>query len=270
VRSQWPNCVTPVGNEQKTCGASYAFTVAQTTSQRLCISNKAEKLTQFSVQELLSCDVANQGCKGGYINNSLDYLRTKGIVEETCFPYQADSDTVKCDKMCDKPVREKIDGYCILFGEEDIKREIMKSGPVVAATQVYVDFLTYKGGVYHKGEEVARFSGFTGIKIIGWGVESGSENEPNKGNKYWIIENAWGDDWGDHGFAKVSMGQELMFDQYAYSIKVRSDKVEPKENVKENVKKPNSDLGDLNLEDLNLDEDIDLIGQKGSDKKKKG
>ena len=210
----------------ETCGASYAVSIAQTASERACIASKAQKLTQLSAQELLSCDVTNQGCKGGHLNLGLDYLRTKGLVDEQCFPYQADSDTVKCDKICQNPVRNRIDSYCLLFGEEDIKREIFKNGPVVSTTQVYIDFLTYKGGVYQKGDEVARFSGFQALKIIGWGVESGSEMEPNKGNKYWIVQNSWGDDWGNEGYAKISHGQELMFDQYAYAIKYRGDRVE--------------------------------------------
>ena len=108
----------------ETCGASYAVSIAQTASERACIASKAQKLTQLSAQELLSCDVTNQGCKGGHLNLGLDYLRTKGLVDEQCFPYQADSDTVKCDKMCQNPVRNRIDSYCLLFGEEDIKREI--------------------------------------------------------------------------------------------------------------------------------------------------
>lgn len=251
-RIQWPNCVLPVGNQQKTCGSSYAFAATTAAAERMCIASKDNKLTQLSVQELLSCDVSNQGCKGGYINTALDYIRSKGIVDEKCFPYQADSDTVKCDKMCSDQKRERIDGYCILFGEEDIKKDIFKNGPVVAATQVNVDFLTYKSGVYTKGDEVARFSGFQAIKIIGWGVES--ENEHNKGNKYWIVQNSWGEDWGENGTAKISMGQELMFDSYAYSLKVRSDK--PVNNKQETRAKTtdDSDNLDLNLDDLNTAE----------------
>ena len=256
VRTQWPNCILPVGNQQKTCGSSYAFAATSATAERLCISSKEQKLTPLSVQELLSCDLANQGCKGGYLNIALDYMRTKGIVDEQCFPYQADSDTVKCEKICQNPTRERVENYCILFGEEDIKRDIMKNGPVVAASQVHIDFLTYKGGVYTKGDDVPRFSGFQAVKIIGWGVES--ENEANKGNKYWLVQNSWGEDWGEHGVARISMGQELMFDQYAYSIKVRSDK--PQE-VKENKAQVNKvNIEDVNVEgDLNLDEESEKV-----------
>jgi len=251
-RTQWPNCMLPVANQQRTCGASHAISSAQTASERLCIASKTQKLVPLSAQELLSCDVQNTGCKGGYLNNSLDYLRAKGLVDEQCFPYQADTETVKCDKICPNGQREKIEGYCILFGEDDIKREIYKNGPVVAAAQVHVDFLTYKSGVYQKGDEVPRFSGLQALKIVGWGVESGSENEPNKGNKYWIVQNSWGEDWGENGHAKISLGQELMFDQYAYAIKTRS------ENAAQYTQKPKEEKKiepeSLNIEDLNLDE----------------
>ena len=94
----------------------------------------------------------------------------------------------------------------------------MKNGPVVSSMEVYTDFLSYKTGVYSKGEDIPKFSGYHTIKIVGWGVEDGSEDEPNKGNKYWIIENSWGQDWGLNGYAKVSEGQNLFFEQYAYSI----------------------------------------------------
>ena len=154
--------------------------------------------------------------------------------------------------MCANPVKSRIDSYCLLFGEEDIKREIFKNGPVISTSQVYIDFLTYKGGVYQKGDEVARFSGFQAVKIVGWGVESGSEMEPNKGNKYWIIQNSWGDDWGNEGYAKISHGQELMFDQYAYAIKIKGDRVEA---VKPPTKQPKTEEVKKKIETPEVEED---------------
>ena len=41
--------------------------------------------------------------------------------------------------MCKDGKREKIDSFCVLFGEEDIKREIMKNSHVVGVMQVYSD-----------------------------------------------------------------------------------------------------------------------------------
>jgi C1A family cysteine protease len=245
-----------VANQSNTCGASYAFAAAQTAAERLCIASKAQKYTALSAQELLSCDTNNSGCKGGFLNNSADYLKTKGLVEESCFPYQVENgEPAKCEKMCANQVRHKVDGYCILFGEDDIKREIFKNGPVFSVSNVHIDFLTYKSGVYNKGDEVPRFGGFQSVKIIGWGVENGSDLEPNKGNKYWIVQNSFGEDWGENGFARISMGQELTFDQYAYALKVQGDRVEapkkrpePKKDAAPQAEKAQEE--NLNLEDL--------------------
>jgi len=227
-RKEWPTCVPAIGTTQRSCGgASFAFAASSTIAQRQCIASPEKKLTNLSKQELLSCDTLNNGCKGGFLNNSLDYIKRKGLSQETCFPYESDTETPTCDKMCDSPKKQFIDSYCILFAEDDIKRDIFKNGPVFAVTHVHTDFLPYKTGVYVKGDEVPRFSGSSSIKIIGWGIEDGKD-EVNKGNKYWIVENSWGEDWVEEGYAKISMGQELMFDQYAYSVRVNTPEVKAK------------------------------------------
>lgn len=219
-KDAFPNCVIPTYDMTKQCGSSYAFTIAQTIAERNCIANGLDKATPLSAQELLKCDIMNNGCKNGHLNLSFDHIRSKGLVEESCLPYKPLAE--KCEGMCENPIRTRIDSYCLLIGEDDIKRDIMKNGPVVSSMNVHVDFLNYKSGVYTKGDEVARFSGQHAVRIVGWGVESGNDNEQNKGNKYWIIQNTWGKTWGENGFAKISFGQDLFFDQYAYSAKIKS------------------------------------------------
>lgn len=83
--------------------------------------------------------------------------------------------------------------YCIAQGEDDIKKEILKNGPVIAQMVVYTDFLTYKEGLYHRTEDSFKFNGQHIVKIIGW--EKNSE-----GSDYWIVENIWGEDWGEQVF----------------------------------------------------------------------
>jgi len=214
-KTAFPNCVQDTVDMGKTCGASYAFVTAQTVAERNCIVNKASTVNKLSAQELLKCDIMNNGCKNGFLNVALDHVRSKGLVDEDCLPYKPEAE--KCEGMCDSQIRTRIDNYCLLIGEEDIKRDIMKNGPAVSTIHTYIDFLTYKSGLYTKGDEVARFSGQHAVRIVGWGVDN--ENESN--TKYWIIQNTWGKTWGEDGFAKIKFGQELFFDQYAYSIKLR-------------------------------------------------
>ena len=254
VREAQKECKLPVVDQNKKCAGSYATAIASTLSEKLCIESDEKKLTPLSAQELLSCDTANKGCRGGYVNNALEYTVMRGLATEECLPFKGTFDA-KCSEMCAEPMKVRPESFCVLFGDNDIKREIMKNGPVISSMEVYTDFLSYKTGVYTKGEDIPKFSGYHTIKIVGWGVEDGSEEEPNKGNKYWIIENSWGEDWGQNGFAKIAEGQNLFFEQYAYSILTKKQASEMRASMERKQKaaaeaqqKPN-EVPDMNLDD---------------------
>lgn len=84
----------------------------------------------------------------------------------------------------------------------------MKNGPVVGQMEIRTDFLVYKEGIYHRTEDSHKFKGMHIVKILGW------EKHAEKGQSYWIIQNVWGPDWGEKGFAKVAMG-ETRLDEFA-------------------------------------------------------
>ena len=255
VRESQKECKLPVVDQNKKCAGSYATAVASTLAEKLCIESDEKKLTPLSAQELLSCDTANKGCRGGYVNNALEYTVMRGLVTEECLPFKGTFDA-KCSEMCAEPMKVRPESFCVLFGDNDIKREIMKNGPVVSSMEVYTDFLSYKTGVYTKGEDVPKFSGYHTIKIVGWGVEDGSEEEPNKGNKYWIIENSWGEDWGQNGYAKIAEGQNLFFEQYAYSILTKKQATEMRESMERKQKAAAEAQQKTNeVPDMNLDDD---------------
>ena len=254
TRDTFKECKLKVADQNKKCAASYATAVSSTLSEKMCIESDKNNLIPLSAQELLSCDTANKGCRGGYVNNAIEYMVMRGLSTEECLPYKGTFDA-KCSDMCADPQKVRPESFCVLFGDNDIKREIMKNGPVVSSMEVYTDFLSYKSGVYTKGEDVPKFSGYHTIKIVGWGVEDGSEEEPNKGNKYWIIENSWGDDWGLDGYAKIAEGQNLFFEQYAYSILTRKQAEEMKQNIERKQRAASEAQKTNEAPDMNLDDD---------------
>lgn len=73
---------------------------------------------------------------------------------------------------------------------------------------MYRDFLIYKNGIYEVVEGTSKFNSGHAVKIIGWGSENGRD--------YWIIENSYGESWGEKGFAKIATKQkELYIDEFS-------------------------------------------------------
>ena len=106
----------------------------------------------------------------------------------------------------------KVQDYCISFHDENIKREIVKNGPVISQMVPFTDFLAYKEGTYHRTAQSFKFNGFHIVKIVGW--------EKNMdGSSDWIIQNSWGEDWGENGYGKMQGGRgDTQIDYYSMGV----------------------------------------------------
>ena len=104
--------------------------------------------------------------------------------------------------------------YCIAIQGENIQRELFKNGPVIAQMVPFTDFLAYKEGSYHKTQESFKFNGAHIVKIVGW-------SKSIEGSVEWIIENTWGESWGENGYAKMIGGRgDSQIDYYALGASV--------------------------------------------------
>lgn len=230
-RDKWPNC--PTLNEirdQGSCGSCWAFGAVEAMTDRYCIYSNGTKHFHFSAEDLLSCcPICGLGCNGGIPTLAWEYWKHFGLVSggnynssQGCRPYEiapcehhvpgdrmpcsGDTKTPKCYRTCrdgystpykqDKQYAKHI--YSIRGGEDHIKAELFKNGPVEGAFTVYADLLSYKSGVYK--HVAGNALGGHAIKIMGWGVEND--------NKYWLIANSWNSDWGDNGFFKIARGED--------------------------------------------------------------
>lgn len=59
-------------------------------------------------------------------------------------------------------------------------------------------------GVYQ--HVVGKNLGIHAIKLLGWGVENGTE--------YWLVANSWNSDWGDDGSFKILRGKNHLGIEY--------------------------------------------------------
>jgi hypothetical protein len=76
------------------------------------------------------------------VSGVLDYIKYKGIVDESCFNYQG-NDQIECSKYISECKKVEVLDYCVASNVESIKREIFKNGPVIASIIPYRDFLLY-------------------------------------------------------------------------------------------------------------------------------
>ena len=198
ARVKWPNCVPKIQN-QGGCGACYAFSVSTAFSMRYCIRNNLSKIINFSAQNLINC---LSGCIGDFPDVTWNYLNSSGITTEECLSYRGTK--CNCNSKCDSNSVKFNKYYAgetkFIEGEMEIKKEILKNGPVSSMMYIYGDYYNYKSGIYVHNSGYKNWIGFHSIAIMGWGV--------NNGVKYWLIQDSYGKSKGENGFIKVKIGDD--------------------------------------------------------------
>ena len=179
---------------------------------------------ELSTDHIYSCDKKeNNRERGGYVMSTLNYGKKEGYISKQCWEKVMGDRTEEEQKECpsDKELedckRYKVQGFCALEGIDEIKREIIKNGPVLSVIKPYRNFFIYNKGTFDFGKQ-RKLDGFLLVNIVGWGLD-------NEGDEYWVVENQWGKDWGLDGFAHVYMGHEdSLLDKFAITIYPLSEK----------------------------------------------
>lgn len=152
---------------------------------------KNGKLVSLSEQELVDCDAEAVGCAGGFMSWAFEFVMANhGLTTEASYPYKGINGACQTAKLNESSV--SITGYVNVTVNSEA--ELLK----VAAVQpvsVAVDaggflFQLYAGGVF-SGPCTAQIN--HGVTVVGYG-------ETDKAEKYWIVKNSWGPEWGEAGY----------------------------------------------------------------------
>jgi len=222
------------------CGSCWAHGALSSFADRLKIARKGMvgmagtdgPDINLSIQYVLNCGTAVAGsCYGGSATVVYEFLKQVGSVPyETCQTYlacSADSDEGFCgdvDTSCSSMNTCKTcntfsayGGECVEINEypnatiaeygtysldiDAIKAEIFARGPVAAGINAK-PLVNYEGGVYSDNNPEDKEINHI-VSIVGWGMD-----EEQK--QYWIVRNSWGEYWGELGYCRVQIGDNIL------------------------------------------------------------
>ncbi|KAI4905618.1 hypothetical protein NFI96_022335 [Prochilodus magdalenae] len=202
------NFVSPVRN-QASCGSCYSFASMGMLESRIRVLTNNSATPTFSPQQVVSCSQYSQGCDGGFPYLIGKYIQDFGIVEEKCFPYTAADSPCKVPAAC---VRHYTSEYHYVGGfyggcsETAMMLELVRDGPLGVAFEVYGDFMSYKEGIYHHTGLRDTVNPFEltnhAVLLVGYG------RCHKTGEKYWIVKNSWGTNWGENGYFRIRRGSD--------------------------------------------------------------
>jgi cathepsin X len=221
------------------CGSCWAHATMSALADRIKIArgaaNNGGDDINLSIQYILNCGSEHAGsCHGGSMPRTYEFLKDiSGFVPyDTCQPYVAcshESEEGFCpymDTTCSamNTCRTCVPGNADECKEIDvfpnatvaeygtyrdaadmdtIKAEIFARGPI--ATGVWGASLgDYAGGVFSDVD--APRTTTHAVSIVGWGTS----DQETGGEQYWIVRNSWGQYWGEMGYFRVLMGQNVL------------------------------------------------------------
>lgn len=194
---------------------------------------------------------STSACNGNSLYNALTYLYRYGTTPDTCIntnqydewcshlkpkpcralgDYRTDEDLPTCEQLLGIDYDECMDGitavkryrataiYNVPSDERSIMYEIYRFGPVSVGMQVFPDFMSWDGKfpeIYTHPDKRSRSIGGHALNLCGFGtqIQDGKEID------YWLVENSWGEDWGDKGYCKIQRNiPELELEQNVVAL----------------------------------------------------
>eukprot|EP01029_Cantina_marsupialis_P016554 TRINITY_DN3696_c0_g1_i1.p1 TRINITY_DN3696_c0_g1~~TRINITY_DN3696_c0_g1_i1.p1 ORF type:complete len:512 (-),score=80.82 TRINITY_DN3696_c0_g1_i1:351-1886(-) len=194
--------VTPVKN-QAICGSCWSFASAAVLESQYAIKNN--EIIQLAPQSLMDCawEYNNNACNGGIPGNALIFAKEKGIaMYEKYGHYLMNEGT--CHLDASNNANLDIKGvYRISNNQEAVKNTLAQYGPLAIAIDAELkSFRMYHEGVYSDSAcSSSQYSLDHAVTLVGYGSENGSD--------YWIVKNSWAAVWGDEGYIKIGMKNNL-------------------------------------------------------------
>ncbi|CAP34920.2 Protein CBG17217 [Caenorhabditis briggsae] len=192
------NVVTPV-KAQGQCGSCWAFASTATVEAAYAIAHGEKR--NLSEQTLLDCDLDDNACDGGDEDKAFRYIHRQGLAYAVDLPYVAHRQNT-CSVDGHYNTTKIKAAYFLHHDEDSMINWLVNFGPVNIGMSVIQPMRAYKGGVFTPSEYACKNEviGLHALLITGYGTSE-------KGEKYWIVKNSWGNTWGvENGYIYFARG----------------------------------------------------------------
>lgn len=189
---------------QGMCSGCWAFTTAQVVGDSTAIATG--KRTSVSPYHLLSCDNLDSECSTGNMATAYAWINVqeKGVLTASEFPEGSSCDVAKNPET----IGVKIEGYCEVAPLEGVssamnlmqalKQQTVAIGLNVKPLQLYGGGIVRLADCPPASDDPLLAINHAAV-LVGWGYDEASKQA------YWIMKNSYDDDWGEDGYAKLSM-----------------------------------------------------------------
>ena len=185
------NVITEV-KDQGSCGSCWAFASTEVAESAFAIKNGTDPPI-LAPQQLVDCLGYGAGCSGGPIDLTLEYIIHNGLETEANYPYMGEDG--HCAAVESFSIPYKLDQcFDVPSNNELLLKQALLRAPLVVCIEAdeYI-FQFYESGIissYNCGTELDH-----AVQLVGYGEE--------KGQKYWIVRNSWGTNWGEQGYFRL-------------------------------------------------------------------
>jgi len=209
--ADWRNTsgiVAPI-QDQGQCGSCWAFSATANLESRIAIDKKTT-VRKLAEQSLVDCEKGcgkyrnfngcDDGCNAGLMPNAWVWAKTKGMPDESSYPYTASDGDCQSFTAVSKPTGWEF----IAIDEVQIAAYVATKSPVSIAVDAS-NWQFYNGGIM-SGTDICATQDPSnpnldhGVVIVGYGTESGTD--------FWIVRNSWATSWGEDGYVRFVRGSD--------------------------------------------------------------
>ena len=192
--------VVPPVRDQGACGGDYAYVTASSVGSLQAIHKKGKVFV--SEQQLLDCASAygGQGCRGGQLETGFQYIIANGAATRESYPVTGNSGECKVNGGA-----IKIKAYKNLPAGDCKALEVAVARQPVMAVVDGMSVSNYSGGVFSSDDPNPKHD--HAVLVVGYTKD------------YWIVQNSWGERWGEQGYIRLKRGNTAgICDMASYPI----------------------------------------------------